>query len=149
MYAVGLSAEGIHEGAVFAFFRSEVPPLRDLAAQVSRSNGLGRKELDVLRQFVLAHIVECLDLQTGRSDAQAWRDGAKSPTGEAGTDLVAVLPFAFGNGERGQEPGVACPLSRNRRPVYGYLQFDSERAVADKIPTGRMIRAARGLLVAA
>ena len=30
--------------------------------------------------------------------------------------------------------------------MYGYSQFDSERAVADKIPTGRMIRAARGLL---
>jgi DNA-binding XRE family transcriptional regulator len=30
--------------------------------------------------------------------------------------------------------------------VYGYSQFDSERAVADKIPSGRMIRAARGLL---
>jgi DNA-binding XRE family transcriptional regulator len=34
----------------------------------------------------------------------------------------------------------------DRQPVYGYSQFDSERAVADKIPTGRMIRAARGLL---
>lgn len=30
--------------------------------------------------------------------------------------------------------------------MYGYWQFDSERVVADKIPTGRMIRAARGLL---
>ena len=30
--------------------------------------------------------------------------------------------------------------------MYGYSQFDSELAVADKIPTGRMIRAARGLL---
>ncbi|MDA9433867.1 hypothetical protein XH88_19130 [Bradyrhizobium sp. CCBAU 51627] len=30
--------------------------------------------------------------------------------------------------------------------MYGYSQFDSERAVADKIPSGRMIRAARGLL---